>query len=153
MFFQRFATDKIESARREKQDILEDGPVYMVKKFLDAQRKEDKKAMTDWDIAANAGSNIGAGSDTTAITLSTILYYMYRDKRIIKRVRQEIDSLALPARPSFHEVQKLTYLQAVIKESLRVQPAAGVPLWREVPKGGAVICGQFFPEGVRLPMH
>ncbi|RYP41574.1 hypothetical protein DL767_000916 [Monosporascus sp. MG133] len=150
MFFQRFVTDKIETSRREKQDLPDHGPVYMVKKFINAQRKDDKKWMTDWDIVANAGSNIGAGSDTTAIALSTIVYYMYRDPQILQRVRMEVDSASLPARPNLHEVQKLPYLQAVIKESLRVQPAAGVPLWREVPKGGAVVSGQFFPEGTNL---
>lgn len=156
LYFQRFASEKIETSRREKQDLPDDGPVYMVKKFLDAQRRDEKKGITDWDIAANAGSNIGAGSDTTAIALSTIVYYLYRDARILERVREEVDGAALSPRPNFQEAQKLPYIQAVIKEALRVQPGVGLPLWRKVPKGGAVVCGQFFPEGVgfhpRVPL-
>ncbi|KAI0841395.1 cytochrome P450 [Hypoxylon sp. FL0890] len=151
MFFQRFASEKIQSARQETEDLPEDGPISMLRKFLDVQRKDEKKGMTDWDIAANVGSNIGAGSDTTAIALNTIVYYMYRDKHVLERVRAEIASL--PARPSFQEVQKLPYLQAVIKESLRIQPGVGTPLWREVPKGGAVVCGQFFPEGANIGVN
>jgi cytochrome P450 len=50
----------------------------------------------------------------------------------------------------FREAQGLPYLQAVIKEALRLHPATGLPLGRVVPKGGAEIAGHFFPERVRL---
>jgi len=42
----------------------------------------------------------------------------------------------------------MPYLQACIKEGLRVHPATGLPLARVVPKGGAIIAGTAFPEGV-----
>jgi hypothetical protein len=42
----------------------------------------------------------------------------------------------------------MPYLQAVMKEALRMHPATGLPLERVVPAGGATICDQFFPEGV-----
>lgn len=50
---------------------------------------------------------------------------------------------------SYQQAQKLPYLQAVISEGLRVHSPPGVPLSREVPKGGAEVAGTFFPEGVR----
>lgn len=49
---------------------------------------------------------------------------------------------------TFVDSQQMTYLQAVIKEALRMHPATGLPLSRVVPRGGATISGQFFPEGV-----
>lgn len=49
---------------------------------------------------------------------------------------------------TFSDTQKMPYLQAVIKEAIRVHPAAGLPLQRVVPKGGVKLAGQFFPEGV-----
>ncbi|KAH7303302.1 cytochrome P450 [Stachybotrys elegans] len=153
LFFQKFASNKIAMAKKEQKDVTEDGPATMVGKFLDAQRREEKKAMTDWDIAANAGSNIGAGSDTTAIGLISIIYYLFRDPLILKRAREEMDMAGLPERPNFQEAQKLSFMQAVIKESMRVLPGVGLPLWREVPKGGAVVCDQFFPEGTNLGVN
>lgn len=123
------------------------GLIPMVRRLLHA-RQEDVKGLTDKDIQTSAASNIGAGSDTTAIGLSSVVFYSYRFPETLKKLRQEIQDAGLGSEPSFQETQKLPYLQAVIKESMRLHPGVGFPLFRIVPKGGAVICGRFFPEGV-----
>ncbi|GKU13237.1 cytochrome p450 oxidoreductase [Fusarium langsethiae] len=91
-----------------------------------------------------------AGSDTTAISLSAILYYLLKNLSCMDRLREEVDSFAasgqLSARPTYKESQAMPYLQAVIKEALRLHPATGLPLERVVPKGGATIAGRHFPE-------
>lgn len=47
----------------------------------------------------------------------------------------------------------MPYLQAVIKEALRLHPATGLPLWRVVPEGGAEISGQYFPAGTTVGLN
>ncbi|KAK5264669.1 hypothetical protein LTR40_014547, partial [Exophiala xenobiotica] len=47
----------------------------------------------------------------------------------------------------------MPYLQAVMKESLRIHAATGLPLWRVVPEGGVEICGYFFPEGTTIGIN
>ena len=98
------------------------------------------------------GSNIGAGSDTTGISLSAVIYFLLRNPRCMREVRREIDEaskgLGLTDIVTFQEGQKLVYLQAVIKEALRCHAAVGTILSRVVPTGGAHIAGQFFPGGV-----
>lgn len=54
---------------------------------------------------------------------------------------------------SFQEAQKLPYLQACIKEGLRMHPATGLPMVRVVPKGGSTIAGRYFPAKVRYCMN
>lgn len=44
----------------------------------------------------------------------------------------------------------MPYLQACIKEGLRMHPATGLPMGRVVPKGGATIANVYFPENVSL---
>jgi Cytochrome P450 len=152
LYHQKFANDKIAVTRSETQELPQDGPVYIVKKLVDLQRKDEKKGLTDWDVSATAGANIGAGSDTTAITLGNILWYVCRSPDVLQKLRDEIEAFNLPQNPDFKTVQQMPYLQAVIKESLRLNPANGLPLWRKVPRGGATICDQYFPEGVGVSL-
>ena len=97
-------------------------------------------------------SNIIAGSDTTAISLSAILYYLLKNPKTLSKLRSEIEEAegnnhCDSPNPTFKQSQTLQYLQAVIKEALRLHAATGLPLWRVVPAGGAQISGRFFPEG------
>lgn len=102
------------------------------------------------EIVDSIGANIAAGSDTTAITLSAAFYYLYSDKEVLARLRAELDAADTSEPVTFEEAQKLAYLQAVIKEALRIHPAVGYILRRTVPEGGAELAGRHFPQGVSL---
>ncbi|KAB5581285.1 cytochrome P450 [Coniochaeta sp. 2T2.1] len=101
------------------------------------------------------GSNIGAGSDTTGISMTAILYFLMKHPHCLQKLRDEIDTATREGRLStpvtFQEGQKLAYLQATIKEALRLHAAVGQILSRVVPRGGAQIAGRHFPEGVISP--
>ncbi|KAM6523116.1 Pisatin demethylase [Fusarium solani] len=97
--------------------------------------------------------NIGAGSDTTANALSSILYYLYTNPRTLHRLREELDTHVKEDPIRFQQSQSMPYLQAVIKEALRLHPGVGTQLTRVVPKGGLVIEGQFFPEGTEVGVN
>jgi cytochrome P450 len=49
---------------------------------------------------------------------------------------------------TFQEARALPHLDAVIKESLRLHPAAGFTYPRVVPRGGMSLAGRYFPEKV-----
>ncbi|KPI40815.1 Pisatin demethylase [Cyphellophora attinorum] len=51
---------------------------------------------------------------------------------------------------SWMEVKDLPFLDAVIKEGLRIHPAVGLPLERIVPPQGQQICGKFIPGGTTV---
>ncbi|KAJ4358238.1 uncharacterized protein N0V89_002818 [Didymosphaeria variabile] len=120
--------------------------------------------------------NIGAGTDTTSISLSAILWNVIMDRRVLakanlflpprpavpcltiaRQLRAEIDEKTADGQlsdpPTFAETQTMPYFQAVILEGLRIHPAAAFPLVRIVPKGGAHIAGRFFPEGVSVGIN
>lgn len=122
----------------------------MVAKFF-RRHQEDPKRFTSYHIFTGAGMNVGAGSDTTAISLSATFYYLLKYPRTFQKLREEIaDKQAqglLSERPTFKETSDMPYLQAAIKEALRLHPATGLPLERVVPEGGATISGRFFPAG------
>lgn len=113
---------------------------------------DSPQAFTMYHLTTGCVSNMVAGSDTTGLSLSAILYYLLKYPHTFQTLRHEVDERRQQGRDSrfitFKESQEMPYLQAVIKEALRMHPAGGLPLERVVPAGGAEICDVFFPEGV-----
>ena len=101
-------------------------------------------------MSATSG-NIFAGSDTTAATLRAIFYFLCRNPEAHQKLLNEVDEAAQKGEISnpvtFAEAQNMKYLQAVIKEGLRIHPAVGVLLERVVPEGGAEFGDVWLPEG------
>lgn len=120
-----------------------------LEKFFRLQR--EGKGVDDTAVISMAAANITAGSDTTAISLRSIIYHLLKNPQHMATLRQEIDQAAKENRLSdpvtMAEAEKLPFLQACILEGLRIHPAVGGLLPRKVPKGGAVIAGVFMPEG------
>jgi cytochrome P450 len=149
----QFAQEAIEECKKSYQisSVDENAKEPMLWKSF-RKHKEDPKRFTEYHIFATCFMNIAAGSDTTGISLSAIFYYLLTNPETLKKLRSEVEEKQelgqLSERPSFEESQNMPYLQAVIKEALRMHPAVGLPLERLVPKDGAAIAGQFFPEGV-----
>ncbi|KAJ9647238.1 hypothetical protein H2201_003336 [Coniosporium apollinis] len=126
------------------------GPQDFLGKMMQAHRENPEK-VTDYHIFMMGQSNIIAGSDTTSISLSSILYYLVHNPETMRKLRDEIAQFDAEGRcdikTTFKQSQEMPYLQAVIKEALRMHSATGLPLWRVVPDGGSEISGRFFPAG------
>lgn len=126
----------------------------LLSKFLAAQEARPE-FMSDELVQTMAVSMAFAGSETTAISLAAVFYYLLRNEGCLERLRGEIDRAAREGAFSdceegivtFSESQKLPYLDACIKEAFRLHPAAGLPLERVVPPSGAEIAGQFIKGG------
>ena len=122
---------------------------------LYATHKEDPDRFRAQDIHYHTMGNIIAGSDTTAITLSAALYYLCKYPRVLGKLRRELDdkrqSGQISSPVTFGETLECPYLQAVLKETMRVHPGTGLPLGRIVPEEGLTLCGRFFPAGVSIP--
>jgi hypothetical protein len=126
-------------------------PVDFITRFL-LLKEESPEKVSKQDIESAAMNNFGAGSDTTSVSLCAVIYFLCKHPDVLSKLRKEFDRAACRSEISdpitYKEALQMPYLQAVIKESLRVHPAAGLPMGRIVPKGGATIAGQFFPAGV-----
>ncbi|KIW32454.1 uncharacterized protein PV07_04000 [Cladophialophora immunda] len=122
----------------------------LMAKYLDG-RNRHKDRVSDETILRMISSTIAAGFDTSAFTMTAILYYLVKYPGAMKKLRSEIDEALnagrLSPQPRFVETDRLDYLGAVIKETMRMQPFVRVPLEREVPPEGAEIAGTFLPGG------
>ena len=98
-----------------------------------------------------------AGSDTTAISLRAMFYYLCKNPQTYKKLVDEI--LKFDARGelseyiTYGEAQQMPYFQACVREALRMHPAVGQLLERIVPVEGATISGHYLPGGTIVGMN
>jgi cytochrome P450 len=116
-------------------------------KFLAAQEKHPE-SFGPRELLALGLSIIAAGSETTAITLSALFYYVLKNPTCHFKLQVEVDTNFPPGTPiTFSHSQKLPYLSAVLKETFRMHPASVWAPERVVPAGGHTIAGERIPSG------
>ncbi|KAJ9058875.1 hypothetical protein DSO57_1007813 [Entomophthora muscae] len=122
--------------------------------LINAKDPDTGSKLSDTDLADEAILQIFAGSDSTANSMTWALYFIVKHPNVYDKVVNELNEKF----PSLnHEITmgdckqgSLPYLDAAIKESMRVMPAASGALERLVPQGGRTIDGHFLPGGVIL---
>jgi cytochrome P450 len=115
-------------------------------------KHNDEKGMTRREIESNASIIISAGSETTATVLAACVFYLLKNPDCQERLTKEIrEVFPTDESVSFQETSKLPFLNAVIEESLHLHPPAPAIGPKLVPRGGAIINGQYVPgEVIRL---
>lgn len=155
-YMANFVREKLREHDQKLAKAKEIGPdgSLKVQDFIEKMmiaRDKDPNKVNDYHIFTMGQSNVNAGSDTTSISLSSIMYHLLKFPDTFRKLRQEIDDFTTKGlysgKVTFKESQDMPYLQAVIKEALRIHSATGLPLWRVVPAGGARISGHYFPAG------
>lgn len=102
------------------------------------------------NITGDAFTFVLAGTDTSSNTLVTGVFELLDGSpHMMGRLKRELFE-AIPderAMVDWAALEKLPYLSAVIKESLRLALGAPGRLPRVVPNNGAVLCGRDIPAG------
>lgn len=151
-----------QNSANERWKLMQEGGDYpkgdMLTGLLEIVReKGDQVGWSVADVATEIWAVIWAGSDTTGNALCSIFYHLHKNPEKLAVLLREIDSafeegrLSYPLR--FSDARKLPYLHAVILESMRVHPSLGLGLPREVPSGGADVCGTFLPGDAEVIMN
>lgn len=113
---------------------------------------EKEMILTRSELHSNAYILIVAGSETSATLLSGAIYYLCRNPATLSRLVREVrNAFAKDEDITFTKVSKLTYLNAVIEESLRIYPPFVTSLARISP--GDTVAGDFVPSGVTVACH
>ncbi|RTE83663.1 hypothetical protein BHE90_001881 [Fusarium euwallaceae] len=99
-----------------------------VSRFLEAHKKDPDFVTSERALALTV-ANISAGSDTTAISLRSVFYFLLENPEELERLMTELDEQKRTGKfrradglVDWEEVQDLPILGAVIKEALRVHP-------------------------------
>lgn len=155
------ATASLESIGRAAFAARGDGERSDLMSFLLAAKDPDTGGpLPSEEVIAEAISFIVGGSDTTSSTMANCMDYISRDQKLQQAIFDELleafpgpldDNWVAPET----ETGKLPFLNAAIKEVMRLRSTSSTGLERVVPPGGSTIAGKFFPENslVSIPTY
>ncbi|KAJ4117491.1 hypothetical protein NW768_010854 [Fusarium equiseti] len=115
---------------------------------------KEGKGLTVKEMHSNAELFMLAGSETTATLLSGCLYYLLRCPDKMEILLKELHSSFTSAEEiTFERVTELKYLNACLKEALRIYPPVPIGSPRVVSRGGQQILGKYIPPETRVSVH
>lgn len=110
----------IEQRRKNPQEHAED----LLSMLLAARDEEDGSGMTDRQVRDEVTTIFLAGHETTANTLSWTWYLLSQHPEAERKFADELDAVLGGRTPTVDDVDRLTYTQQIIQESMRLYPAA-----------------------------
>lgn len=113
------------------------------------------ESLSDENIRFQVITFLIAGHETTSGMLSFVMYYMLKNPEVYGKAREEADRVIAEAGGNMTKINanNLKYIDAVCKESLRLQPTA--PAWSVTPiseKGETLPGGYHIPHGMAVAM-
>ncbi|KAK1775938.1 cytochrome P450 [Copromyces sp. CBS 386.78] len=123
--------------------------------FIDS-KETHPDIVDDNQIISDVLVNLLAGADTTAVALRAVFYYMLKNPSVYNKVSEEIQAAGFDrSKPvPYSGARQLPYLEACVRESLRIHPAAAMLLERYVPAGGITLPdGSFVPAGTAVGLN
>mmetsp|Transcript_32311 Transcript_32311/g.69808 ORF Transcript_32311/g.69808 Transcript_32311/m.69808 type:complete len:381 (+) Transcript_32311:41-1183(+) len=158
--FVRRSMDKYQAMRRHAltmaQETRRKGSAArqdMLKVLTTAIDEETGEKLTDMEVADEVCLFFTAGTDTTAHTMAFTLYYIARHTHVQRRIAEEVQEvLGQRDNLDFSDLKKLRYLDATIKESLRVMPTSASGTDREAPEA-TTLAGRHIKKGqmIQIP--
>lgn len=98
--------------------------------------------------------SILAGGDTSSATMRAILYYLAKTPFASEKLVAELKAAALPTPAPWKSIRDLPYLDAVIRESMRLNPGIAMIFERVVPAEGFKLPdGRYIPAGTKIGIN
>ncbi|KAM0324813.1 hypothetical protein ACHAQA_007779 [Verticillium albo-atrum] len=159
-----FGSPVFASILPSEKDVMGFGKVMSISKKVSAERfgpnKKVQKDMlgsfvahglTQEEAESEILLQIVAGSDTTATAIRATMLHLITNPRVLVKLLDEIKATnASSPVISDSEARNLPYLQAIIKEGLRIFPPVAGLMAKEVPPQGDTWNGVHLPGGTRI---
>ncbi|XWS23336.1 hypothetical protein CRYUN_Cryun28dG0004300 [Craigia yunnanensis] len=111
---------------------------------------DDEKHDADTINKATCLNLILAASDTTMVTLTWALSLLLNNRDALKKVQEELDiQVGKDKLVEESDIKKLVFLQAIVKETLRLYPPGPLSVPHESIED-CVVSGYHIPSGTRL---
>ncbi len=114
--FDSWANEQIRSRRARGDEALGTDVLGVML----AARYDDGSAMSESELRDQLITLLLAGHETSATALAWCIYYLARTPEVLAKLRSELD--ALGPEPAAEALVRLSYLDAVVSETLRIEP-------------------------------
>ena len=92
--------------------------------LIAARDEETGQGLNDQQIRDEVGTFLGAGHETTAVTLAWVWYLLSKHPHVERQVETEVDAVLGGRTPTVEDIPRLSYTRLVIQETLRLYPPA-----------------------------
>ena len=121
----KFMNDVVDQVIRERKASDRAGEqTDLLGLMLNAVDPVTGERLDDVNIRYQIVTFLIAGHETTSGLLSFTVYQLLRHPEVLSRAREEAERVLGEARPTFEHLRKLTYIDQVLRESLRIWPTA-----------------------------
>lgn len=123
----RLSDEKVFDIIRERRKNLAlntDGPNDLLGMLLAARDEETGGGLTDQELRDEVTTFIGAGNETTAVTLAWAWYLLSKHPEVARKLYAELDAVLGGRAPSVADLSQLPYSRMIIEETMRLYPAA-----------------------------
>ncbi|KAF4428950.1 hypothetical protein FACUT_9213 [Fusarium acutatum] len=124
----------------------------LLETYMRANQK-DPEIFDRGTVVGMVMSTIHAGAETVASTLLDTFRSLLENPATMATLKKELEDAHLESPPTLQSVAKLPYLEAALKESMRLNSVNVAPMEREVPTGGAHIGGIYIPGGTAVSIN
>jgi cytochrome P450 len=129
-------------------EVLE--PDIMSHLLKESEAAEDKRGNFYW-LSGDSRLIIVAGSDTISTTLTHAFYHLAKDPTQVAKLRAELKSLVKSEKDfDVKDVRDAKHLNAIINETLRLNPPVPSGLYRLTPPEGIMVGETYIPGDVTV---
>jgi len=114
----------------------------------------DEEGMSISELEATTSTLILAGSEGTSACLTATTSYMLRSPNKLKKLTDEIrSSFKAESEITLDNLETMPYLNAILREGMRIAPPVPTSIPRIVPPEGDLVCGEILPGGTFVGVH
>ncbi|XP_020219820.1 xanthotoxin 5-hydroxylase CYP82C4 [Cajanus cajan] len=139
-----------------KEEVKAEGEQDFIDVMLSLQKEghlSNFQFDSDTSIKSTCLALILGGSDTTAGTLTWAISLLLNNRQALKKAQEELDlNVGMDRQVEESDIRNLAYVQAIIKETLRLYPAGPLLGPREAQED-CNVAGYHVPAGTRLVVN
>ncbi|MEM1053580.1 MAG: cytochrome P450, partial [Pseudomonadota bacterium] len=145
----RYMNNLVDEIIAERRNTGNDGNEDLLDFMLSGRDARTGERLSDENIRYQINTFLIAGHETTSGLLSFSIYYLLKNRDVLRRAYAEVDEVlgrSIDAMPTLSQVGRLSYIRSILFEALRLWPTA--PALGLAPYEDEIIGGKYLiPQG------